>query len=252
VLKTPQLAALKLDSTSIKRLIKHGVIEKSRPDITSLTEDTRTEAEKEDYKDTQDAVRIASNKRKAREVLYTPSAPEEDKIKAAKKLNGIYERIGRRPTGRDAKLLKPYEDMLKPKVSSVAEQSGSKFMPVIDRAIEAVPKVNIPGYSDEQNNFIHSQHKELLNYARNENESKEVAFIFSGDFVTKVIQKGESETLEFISHEAVQLLVGKKDLFIMHNHPGGGSFSSSDIVFLLEHDSIKIISIVKNNGAVLV
>lgn len=67
------------------------------------------------YKETQGAVTIASNKRKAREVLYTPSAPEDDKIKAAKRLDGIYKRTGGRPTPRDAKLLKSYEDTLKAK-----------------------------------------------------------------------------------------------------------------------------------------
>ncbi len=77
---------------------------------TSLTEDTRTEQEKAAYKDTQDQARIANNKRNARETLYTPSAPEEDKIKAAKRLDGIYKRTGGRPTPRDAKLMKPYID----------------------------------------------------------------------------------------------------------------------------------------------
>ena len=208
-----------------------------------MIEDARTEAEKEAYKDTQDAVRIASNKRKAREVLYTPSAPEEDKIKAAKKLNGIYERTGRMPTGRDAKLLSQYSGL-------IAERGNSKFTPITDKAIEVVAKVNSPGYSDEQNTFIHSQHKELLSYARNENESKEVAFIFSGDFGTKIIQKGTSDTLEFSSRETVELLNNRKALFVMHNHPGGGSFSLTDLKFFFEHDTVSGMSVVKNNGSV--
>ena len=60
------------------------------------------------YKETQEAVTIASNKRKAREVLYTPSAPLKEKVNAAAKLAKVYERTGTIPRGRDAKILQYY------------------------------------------------------------------------------------------------------------------------------------------------
>jgi hypothetical protein len=75
---------------------------------TSLTEDPRTEDEKRAYKETQDAATIKRNRRRAREVLYNPSAQLEDKVKAAKALNKTYEKTGTKPVGKDAQILKYY------------------------------------------------------------------------------------------------------------------------------------------------
>lgn len=40
------------------------------------------------------------------------------------------------------------------------------------------------------------------------------------------------------------------DLFVMHNHPRNSSYSDTDIAFFLSNDSVKSLSIVKNNGKV--
>ena len=41
-----------------------------------------------------------------------------------------------------------------------------------------------------------------------------------------------------------------KDLFVMHNHPRNSSYSDTDIAFFLSNDTVKSLSIVKNNGKV--
>ena len=41
-----------------------------------------------------------------------------------------------------------------------------------------------------------------------------------------------------------------KDLFVMHNHPRNSSFSYDDVVEFVRNDSIKTLSVVKNNGKV--
>lgn len=51
-------------------------------------------------------------------------------------------------------------------------------MKITDSAVERVPKVDINGYTEEQCSEIQRQHKKLLQYSRNNNDNKEVAFVF--------------------------------------------------------------------------
>ncbi|MCL6611186.1 MAG: hypothetical protein K6T66_06575 [Peptococcaceae bacterium] len=77
-----------------------------------LDRDPRSEAEKQTYAEMRDAVTIATNRKRAREVLYNEAAPLEDKLKAARKLQRSYEKTGQKPKGRDAAILKQYRDWL--------------------------------------------------------------------------------------------------------------------------------------------
>ena len=56
--------------------------------------------------------------------------------------------------------------------------------------------------------------------------------------------KGSDDKLDFGSS-----LYGK-DLTVMHNHPRNSSYSDTDIAFLISSDSVKTLTIVKNNGKV--
>lgn len=78
---------------------------------TPLDKDTRSEREKQAYKEAMDKVTIARNRKRAREVLYS-NAPKDEKIKAARKLNSTYEKSGTKPVGRDASILKQYKEHL--------------------------------------------------------------------------------------------------------------------------------------------
>ncbi|WP_342455777.1 phage minor capsid protein [Caloramator sp. Dgby_cultured_2] len=91
---------------------------------TSLTKDPRSEKEKEAYKEMRDKVTIQSNRRKAREVLYNENAPLEDKIKAAERLKSSYEKEGKRPTGKDASIIKQFEKYIKSKKEVVMTNDG--------------------------------------------------------------------------------------------------------------------------------
>lgn len=75
---------------------------------TPLDKDSRTEDEKQAYKEMRDKVTIKRIRRRSREVLYNPSASPKDKEKAAKELDRTYKKTGKRPTGRDGKILKQY------------------------------------------------------------------------------------------------------------------------------------------------
>lgn len=109
-----------------------------------------------------------------------------------------------------------------------------------------MPKVKISGYSDEQCAFVQQQHKELLRYAKDNNDSKEVAFVFRKGLTDRTEYIGTDDKIDFGT-----ALSGKgDDLFVMHNHPRNSGFSDFDISEFVASDSINSLSIVKNNGNV--
>ncbi len=126
----------------------------------------------------------------------------------------------------------------------IKESSKKSIMPITDNSIEKVPKVKIKGYSDEQCEAIQNQHKELLKYSRDNNENKEVAFVFDNELKNRKEFKGSDDRLDFGG-----ALYGK-DLFVMHNHPRNSSYSDYDIQFFTTNDNVKSLSIIKNNGNV--
>ena len=127
----------------------------------------------------------------------------------------------------------------------IRESSKQKpITEITDKAIESVPKVNISGYTDEQCAMIQKQHKELLEYSRKNNENKEVAFVFDCSLSNRKEYIGSDDVIEFGND-----LIGK-DLVLLHNHPRNSSYSFNDIVEFFGNDSIKTLTIVKNNGKV--
>lgn len=128
----------------------------------------------------------------------------------------------------------------------IKENIQKPITPITDNAISKVPKVSVDGFTDEQNLFIQNQHKDLLKYARDNNDNKEVAFVFRKDLTEKTAFVGSDDVVDFGNG-----LDGKGDgLFIMHNHPQNSGYSNTDIVTFIRNDNIKHLSIVKNNGEV--
>ena len=131
--------------------------------------------------------------------------------------------------------------------SSIMNERGTKpITSITDDVIDKIPKVNIEGFTDEQNVFIQEQHKDLLRHSRDKNENKEVAFVFRKDLSDRFVVLGGDKDIDF-----THVLPGKGDnLFVMHNHPSNSSFSDTDIATFISTDSIKHLSIVKNNGEI--
>lgn len=129
--------------------------------------------------------------------------------------------------------------------SIIRERSSKPKQPIIDAAINRVPKVEIEGYSSEQCEIIQNQHKELLKFARDENNGNEVAFVLNRDLKRTSTTKGTDKDIELDG----SVLRGDK-LFVMHNHPRGSSFSITDINEFITGDNIKSMSIVKHSGNV--
>ena len=117
---------------------------------------------------------------------------------------------------------------------------------ITDNAIDRVPVVKIPGYTEEECEFIADQHKELLRYARDNNDNKEVAFVFRQGFSERIIVRGADDNIDFN-----QILLNKgSGLVVLHNHPRNKSFSLADLSTFIRSDNIHIMTIVKNNGIV--
>lgn len=128
----------------------------------------------------------------------------------------------------------------------IKEESKKPIMPITDRAIERVPKVDIDGYTEEQCIEIQKQHKELLKFSKEHNENREVAFVFRESLTDKIPLFGDDDYLDFGTS-----LSGKGDnLTILHNHPRNSSFSDVDISLFKNLKSLKTLTIVKNNGDV--
>ena len=124
----------------------------------------------------------------------------------------------------------------------IEEKSNKPITQITNSAIEKVRYADVYGFTNEQCNKIQLYHKELLRYSRDNNQCKEVAFVFDNALTSKKEFIGSDDSLDFGA-----TLYGK-DLFVMHNHPRNSSYSTNDIIFLLQHHEVKSLSIVKNNG----
>ena len=131
-------------------------------------------------------------------------------------------------------------------LDSVGENSSKPITPITDSAIEKVPMVSIAGYSDEQCAEIQRQHQELLKYSRDNNESKEVAFVFSNS----IDISGRKEFIGSDDELKLNFDSFSGDVFVMHNHLRNSSYSFTDVVEFVGYERMKSLSIVKNNGKV--
>lgn len=133
---------------------------------------------------------------------------------------------------------------------TVLEKTSGNITPITDKSINSVKNIKISGYSKEQCEQIQTKHKELLAFSRDNNDSKECAFICENDFSDFGKDLGTTDRLEFKDGKCVYMLSNRPNLFVMHNHPKNSGYSTTDIRFFIETENIKHFSIVKNNGNV--
>lgn len=126
----------------------------------------------------------------------------------------------------------------------INEQSKKPITEITDKAIESVPKIKIDGYTDEQCELIQQHHKELLKYSRDNNDSKEVAFVLNSCIGDRKIFLGSDDRIQFGA------VFTSEDMVLLHNHPRNNSYSFNDVVEFFANDNLKTITIAKNNGKV--
>lgn len=133
------------------------------------------------------------------------------------------------------------------------QHKGTK-VDITNQAIEKVRLIKIKGLTEKNNIAIQEAHKGILKFAKEENNSNEVAGIVNlvtGDR-TELVKGNRNEVDIYSSTEIYHLLriSGANSLVLCHNHPGLTNFSANDISIFMRHDSIKTMTIVTNRGKV--
>ncbi|MCM1166435.1 MAG: hypothetical protein NC299_13395 [Lachnospiraceae bacterium] len=126
---------------------------------------------------------------------------------------------------------------------------------ITDTAIEKVGAVRLSDFSDKQISDMQNMHKELLRIAKDKNDSNEVLFISSLDFISYVTVFGSEHTVEPGRNPfAVSVAANspKYSLVYMHNHPSTNTFSLADIDTFVCDGVVKVMSVVTNQGEVYV
>ena len=125
---------------------------------------------------------------------------------------------------------------------------GRKKTPISEETIETPQGIRYYGMNKEKLEKLNQMHDELLKYAKEHNNSNEVAFVIKDDLSSYKTQKGSSTQLNF-SGSALDMLGTSQKLYIAHNHPSNASFSMHD-VFLLENNNVEMLSLITNNGRI--
>lgn len=125
--------------------------------------------------------------------------------------------------------------------ASVSDRGKGPITQITDSAIDSVPCVSVPGFTDEQNLQFQNLHKELLRTARKDNSCFETAFIVSNALSRKNIVFGDEKTI------LIPPLSTGLNSWILHNHPRNSSFSIEDVAAAIA-SGYSGITIAKNNG----
>lgn len=137
---------------------------------------------------------------------------------------------------------------------ALRQKNRGKKVYITDIAVEKVPKVSFGGISDEMAGTVQQAHKDMLRFAKEQNDSNEVAGL---------LDLNTGERLPFVKGDSVSVNLEAdadsyhwmrtkpdKSLLLLHNHPGQRFFSMNDIQVFLVNESVGSISIVTNNGKV--
>lgn len=125
---------------------------------------------------------------------------------------------------------------------------------ITDIAIQKVPLVTPYGVDNQTALFIQDTHKDLLTFAKEQNNSDEVACLI--DLTTRArlnFVKGDQTSVDVERDaESYHWLRSKPtgSLMLCHNHPGQSYFSANDISIFMLYDSLRSISIATNQGNV--
>ena len=142
----------------------------------------------------------------------------------------------------------------------MAKKRNHKIM-ITDEAIKKVPRIQYKNIPESEYDIIQELAKNVLQISKDKNNSNEVAITYSMDSMER-IQKGEEyigvalgseHTVDPLSSTtAYHLVASAKDciVIVLHNHPSLSDFSLSDIQFLLQYASVKMMVAVTNLGSI--
>ena len=122
-----------------------------------------------------------------------------------------------------------------------------------------VPFIQYKEIPEEEYPIIQMLAKKVLQLAKDENDSNEVAITYSMDYAKGGREAGQCFGVDFgDDHSAnpmrdsysCHLLCGSKDCVVisLHNHPSLSKISLVDVRFFLEYSSVKLLTVVTNLG----
>lgn len=138
----------------------------------------------------------------------------------------------------------------------MAKKRDHKIM-ITDEAIKKVPRIEYKNIPECEYNTIQELAKNVLQISKDENNSNEVAITYSMNS-TECIQRGEEyigvalgsehEVDPMSNTTAYHLISSAKEciVIVLHNHPSLSDFSLSDVQFLLQYASIKMMVVITN------
>lgn len=147
------------------------------------------------------------------------------------------------------------------KANDFGQKDRSRPIAITDIAISKVPKTHIPGFNNQQNEFIQNKHKELLekvqklNHANNSTKMEVGILIDIHTWQSWDIEgKKECEVEMKDNPEAFQNLTSgnKNSKMFMHNHPSTGTFSGEDVKTFCNNDTLYMMTVIGNDASVYI
>ena len=139
----------------------------------------------------------------------------------------------------------------------MAEDFGQKKrnrpIKITDIAISKVPRMELSGFSEDENLFMQEQHKRLLSISKEKNDSREVGILIDIVHWDTWVIMGEANEIETRNNpDAYKAMKSsrKNTMMFMHNHPSTGTFSGTDFKTFCLNDSLYIMTVVGNDGNV--
>ena len=137
---------------------------------------------------------------------------------------------------------------------TLRQKNRGKKVAITEIAVEKVPRVVFGGISEEMAKTVQQAHKDLLIFAKDHNDSNEVAALLdlsTGERLPFV--KGNQDSVDIEADaDSYHWLRAKpeRSIMLLHNHPGQSYFSLQDVVAFSQNPAIGVMSIVTNQGNV--
>lgn len=120
---------------------------------------------------------------------------------------------------------------------------------ITPKTINDLAVFNHPGLTKVENELLHKQYKELLQFSMNNNNSNEVAFVLSRNFKNKTIDIGNGNEVVF-SQKSLNKMMTEGNVYVLHNHPRGYGFSLDDLSLFERFKGVKVVALITNSGRI--
>lgn len=130
------------------------------------------------------------------------------------------------------------------------QQSGRKIA-ITDQAIDKVKNLKINGFTDDESKQLQEMNKKILRTAKTQNNSNEVAMIWTHEAGVSEAVLGTEKRVDFLSNPSIASTLRNsqsRSAVLSHNHPSTLYFSTDDIGIFLSYPSIKTMEVVTNKG----